>query len=209
VTAVRWFGAPILTLIAAGCTSVGTSQAFDPADLQAGSGWIVVRGVPVGRQTAEAGCGIAALGMIFGYWSIEEWPRERIEQACPVVEGRGSRARDLRACARDAGLEAHLIHGSWEDLLTELRSGRPVIVGLLKSYRGGNDPHYEVLVALHPGDRRVVTLDPRHGWRQNSLHGFLTEWEGTTHLLLIFSAPGRPSPSGAIRDAGGTGGSAP
>lgn len=187
----RGFGGLLLALGLSGCTSVGSARAFDPADLDAASGWIAVHGVPVARQASEADSGITALGMIFGYWGLEDWSRERIEHVCPVIGGRGSRARDLRSCARDAGLEAHLIHGSWEDLLRELRAGRPVIVGLLKSYRSGKDPHYEVLVALHPADRVVVTLDPRDGWRQNTAHGFLTEWEGTTELLLIFASPTR------------------
>jgi ABC-type bacteriocin/lantibiotic exporter with double-glycine peptidase domain len=203
----RTFVGLVLALVVSGCTSVGSARAFDPADLDAGSGWIAVRGVPLGRQTREADSGIAALDMIFGYWGLEDWPRERIERACPVIGGRGTRARDLRSCARDAGLEAHLIHGSWEDLLRELRAGRPVIVGLLQSYRSGKDPHYEVLVALHPADRLVVTLDPRRGWQQNSAHGFLTEWEGTTELLLIFAGPPRALSPGTARDVGAPRGS--
>jgi len=205
----RCFVGLVLALGVSGCTSVGSARAFDPADLDEGSGWVAVRGVPVGRQAGEADSGIAALGMIFGYWGLEDWSLERIERACPVIAGRGTRARDLRSCARDAGLEAHLIHGSWEDLLRELRAGRPVIVGLLQSYRSGKDPHYEVLVALHPADRLVVTLDPHRGWRQNSAHGFLTEWEGTTELLLVFSSPARARSPGTGRDAGTAHGSDP
>jgi hypothetical protein len=79
-----------------------------------------------------------------------------------------------------------MIHGSWADLRRELLMGRPVIVGLVKSTAGGPVTHYELVVALHPRERRVVTLDPAHGWRQNTVDGFLTEWEATTGLLLVF-----------------------
>lgn len=114
MTPAQWFGASLAALVAAGsgCSSLGSDRAFDPRDLDGSSGWVAVLGVPVLRESCEAESGIAALGMIFAHWGVRGWPRERIERACPVVGGRGTRARDLRSCAREAGLEAHLVHGS-------------------------------------------------------------------------------------------------
>jgi ABC-type bacteriocin/lantibiotic exporter with double-glycine peptidase domain len=177
---------PILLAAVTGCSYFGTARDFDPGELDASDGWVAVRDVPVRLQKAESDCGITALTMICEYWQLEGWPRDRIEAACPILENRGTRARDLRACARQAGLETYMIHGSWADLRRELLLGHPVIVGLVKSTAGGPVTHYELVVGLHPRERRVVTLDPAHGWRQNTVDGFLTEWEATTGLLLVF-----------------------
>jgi ABC-type bacteriocin/lantibiotic exporter with double-glycine peptidase domain len=190
----------LLVFGATACSTRGTTPSFDPEELRSSPGWIAVNGVPVSRQTGESDSGIAALTMIFGYWGIDEWSRDRVATACPVIAHHGNRARDLRACAREAGLDAHLVHGAWEDLVHELRAGRPVIVGLVKSYRKGPMMHYEVVVAVHPHQHRIVTLDPAHGWRENTAHAFLVEWEASTGLLLVFQAnPPVPVPQTARR----------
>jgi ABC-type bacteriocin/lantibiotic exporter with double-glycine peptidase domain len=204
-----------LLALGPGCSTVGTSRPFDPAELDAMPGWVAARDIPFQRQKDDEGSGIAALDMIFGHWKIEEWPRQRIEASCPVLEGRGTRARDLRRCAREAGLDSHLVHGSWDDLLGELRCGRPVVVGLVQSYRGGPELRYVVVAAVHPRERLVATLDPARGWRRTSVHGFQMEWEGSTNLLLVFL--GRSSARGitsgpdphAPRDADSASGSRP
>ena len=193
-------GATLLATIAfgSGCSHLGSSRPFSPAELETSDGWVAVHGVPFRSQTADADSGIAALGMIFAYWGLEDWPRERIEATCSVLKGRGTPARELRACARGAGLESHLVHGVWDDLVGELRCGRPVVVGLATSCEEGAGLRYEVVVAVHPHERRVVTLDPARGWREIGVHGFLTEWEETRNLLLVFS--GRSSPPGVASD---------
>ena len=50
-------------------------------------------------------------------------------------------------------------------------------------------PHYEVVVAIHVGQRIVVTLDPAEGYRQNSFDGFVAEWKPAARLTLVASAP--------------------
>lgn len=69
--------------------------------------------------------------------------------------------------------------------------------------------HYEVVVGFHRRKRILLTLDPAHGWRQNSIDGFLNEWEPATGLLLVFMGkagrPPRPGPVTAPSEAGSTG----
>lgn len=185
-------------LLAAGCS--GSAQSFDPAEFRSSPGWIVVNDVPMVLESADSRSGVAALAMILGYWGVNTWPPERIEAACPVIDQQGSRPRDLRACARQAGLEAHLVHGTWDDLVHELRLDRPVIVGLVKSYRKHPVLHYEVVVGLQPRERRLVTLDPAHGWRENGVREFQVEWESTTCLLLVFERPTAARWAPVVRD---------
>jgi ABC-type bacteriocin/lantibiotic exporter with double-glycine peptidase domain len=169
-----------------GCSYLGTARAFDPGEMETSAGWVRVPNVPLQLQNSESDCGLAALSMIFHYWGLQDWTPDRIEQSCPVIPDRGVRARDLRACARQAGLECYLVHGSWKDLDQELRRGHPMIVGLVKAYASGPVTHYEVVVGYHSQKRLLITLDPAHGWRQNTVDGFLDEWEATTTLLLVF-----------------------
>lgn len=181
-----------LLLAGTGCY-LGTATDADPSFFRTQPGWIVLEGVPYRAQETGTGSGIAALSMILAYWEGEGWTPDQVARKVPGLEHRESPARDLRACAREAGLESYLIHGSWADLLRELLQGRPAIVGLAKPYQGGVNAHYEVVVGLNPEARLVLTLDPARGWRQNSVEGFLDEWEPTTCLLLVFAAPSPPA----------------
>jgi hypothetical protein len=53
--------------------------------------------------------------------------------------------------------------------------------------------HYEVAVAVHAEQQRIVTLDPANGWRSNSIARFLEEWKAAARLtLLVFPADGGP-----------------
>jgi hypothetical protein len=100
----------------------------------------------------------------------------------------GIAAGRLRDHARGHGLASYLIAGELADLEHELARGRPVLVGLVKPQRRGALAHYEVVVAVHPERRAVVTLDPAEGLRQNSYDGFVAEWEPAGRLTLIVSA---------------------
>lgn len=188
-------------VLVAGCSYLGSATNFNPEELATSEGWLAVPDVPVIRQKEESDCGVAAISMILGYWSIP-CPDQKAADDCPVVPGQGSKAGDLRDCARSATLEAYLIHGEWEDLRSEISLGHPVLIGLVKAYVTGAVTHYEVVVALHPDRKVIVSLDPGHGWRQNSFEGFLREWEATGRLTLVVfgKVPGRP-PKAKARSA--------
>jgi hypothetical protein len=135
--------------------------------------------------------------MVLAYWVVSLSPHE-LESAFSSATSDGVKARDLRDFARKKGLKSYLIHGQWEDLEKEVRQGRPVIVGLVKPYVSGGLTHYEVVVAIHPDQKKVVTLDPGRGWRQNSQDGFRLEWEPAGYLTMVFfreeTPPSQPNP---------------
>lgn len=173
----------------AGCVAVykGTARAFDPGEAAAEPGWILLRDVPEIRQETESDCGAAALAMMLQYWQAPDTARA-IFESCGSPAG-GIRAGDLRAYAHRQGLKAFVIAGTIEDLEKELGKRRPVLVGLVKYYVTGAvahaPTHYEVVVGWHPERKAVVTLDPAHGWRQNTLEGFLSEWEPAGRVTLV------------------------
>lgn len=183
----RGLGLLALVALAACSTYRGTARDVSAATIQAEPGWVLVRDVPYVQQQGETECGAAALGMVVSYWTGTK-PDAVVTHFRPVSE-RGIAAGRLRDYARTQGLASYLIEGTVEDLVREIKAGRPVLVGLSKpqSRRRVLD-HYEVVVGLH-GDRQlVVTLDPEHGWRQNTVQGFMREWKIAGFVTLIVSA---------------------
>ncbi len=176
-----------LLLLLAGCSSyIGSARDFSPRAFEREPGWLRVEGVPFLHQRAESDCGAAAVAMVVSYWTSVA-PAELAAKLQPAP-ARGLKAGVLRDFATRHGLASFLVHGQLDDLAHELESGRPVLVGLVKPQRKGVLTHYEVVVAYHPGRALVVTLDPSEGWRQNSVPGFLAEWQPAGNLALVVSA---------------------
>ena len=182
--------AACLVLVAGCSTYAGSARDFSPGALAREPGWVAIGGVPLVRQETESECGAAAVAMVVSYWTGAA-PARILAGIRPAPE-RGLPAGRLRQLARRHRLAAFLIRAELADLEHELRRGRPVLVGLAKPQRRGVLSHYEVVVAIHPRRRRVVTLDPGHGWRQNSYAGFLAEWRPVRGLALVVSPRGRP-----------------
>jgi ABC-type bacteriocin/lantibiotic exporter with double-glycine peptidase domain len=187
-------GAPLLvlqvTLVIGGCYT-GAARTVSPADLGRDPGWRIVPGVPFVEQRAENDCGAAALAMVLRYWGLPV-RLEAITPGQPRHAERGLRAGELRDFARGRGLEAFVVQGQLTDLWAEIERARPVIVGLGKPYGDERLAHYEVVVGLHRQRRRILTLDPARGWRENSLEAFAAEWAPAQQLLLVvFRLAGR------------------
>jgi ABC-type bacteriocin/lantibiotic exporter with double-glycine peptidase domain len=157
------------------------------------SGWLLVPGVPLVTQRERADCGAAALAMVLQYWGLAV-TRDQITAAHPPAgdDRRGLRAGELRDFSRARGLQAFVVEGGLDDISSELQRARPVIVGLGKPYGSERYAHYEVVVGLHRARRRILTLDPARGWRENSLEGFAAEWAPARRILLVvFRMAGR------------------
>jgi ABC-type bacteriocin/lantibiotic exporter with double-glycine peptidase domain len=180
-------------LVLAGCYT-GTARTVSPFEIARDPGWLVVREVPFREQRAEKDCGAAALAMVLQYWGLAI-TRDEISAAHAAGTGggrRGLRAGELRDFTRARGLEAFVVKGGLDDITRELSQARPVIVGLGKPYGSELYAHYEVVVGLHRSRRRILSLDPARGWRENSLEGFAAEWAPAQQLLLVvFRTAGR------------------
>jgi ABC-type bacteriocin/lantibiotic exporter with double-glycine peptidase domain len=178
--------AALALLVSACSTYAGSSKRATPATVASDAGWIRVAEVPLVKQKHESDCGAAAIAMVVSYWTGAEPPA--LVAGLGKVTPRGIKAGRLRDFARRHGLAAFLVRGEVADLQHELANGRPVLVGLAKPQQKGVLTHYEVVVGYHPEKRVVVTLDPALGWRQNSLDGFLEEWQPSGRLALVVSA---------------------
>jgi hypothetical protein len=194
----------LLAALCACSSYTGSARDFAPGALAREPGWLAVDGVQPTRQESESGCGAAAIAMVVSYWTGAA-PDRLMAELAPVPE-RGLAAGRLRRFARGHGLAAFLIAADIADLEHEVRRGRPVLVGLVKPQRRGVLSHYEVVVAIHPGRRRVVTLDPGHGWRENGFDGFLAEWRPVRGLALLVSPVRAAPPSRGAAGRSGAGG---
>jgi ABC-type bacteriocin/lantibiotic exporter with double-glycine peptidase domain len=192
--------APVLALVglvaglAACSTYRGTARDTTPAQLTSEPGWLLVRDVPYAAQETEVECGAAAIGMVVAYWTGQD-ARSAFSHFRPVGE-RGIAAGKLRDYARDRGLAAFVIEGKPDDLVRELKAGRPVLVGLSKPQSKDRVlDHYEVVVGIHKDTKRIATLDPAEGWRENSLEGFFREWQIAGYVAIVVSSKPEPAAS--------------
>jgi ABC-type bacteriocin/lantibiotic exporter with double-glycine peptidase domain len=175
---------------ASGCASYqGTAHPAKVERMTMEPGWVGVADVPEVRQNGNKDCGAAALSAVLDYWG-KPVGRARIDSELRPEAGRGIRAGDLRDYARKQGFAAFAFYGNLQDVKRELELGRPVIVGTVKPYDDERvRAHYEVVVGYHPDKRLVMTMDPAHGFRQNTLDGFLAEWASTNWVTVVVMAP--------------------
>jgi ABC-type bacteriocin/lantibiotic exporter with double-glycine peptidase domain len=179
-------GAPLLLVLAVACRSyLGTAHDVSPRVLDE-PGWLRVHGVQFLPQRSESDCGAAAIGMVVGFWT--RTPPDTIAATLRPAPAAGIKAARLREVARSRALAAYVIAGEVADLERELAAGRPVLVGMVKPHRKESLDHYEVVIALHRERRLVITLDPAEGMRENTLDGFVAEWQATGKVTIVVSS---------------------
>ena len=174
----------VLAVLLSGCTYLGSAKGFSPAEFASDPRWIRVGDTPLVLQAAQHDCGAAAVAMVLGHWN-RSLPFDQLISRMPRNYTERYSAQDLKTVLESQGLRARMIKGAQEHLRDEISKGRPVIVGLGKVSLDGAMAHFEVVVALHPVEMRVVTLDPARGWRENSLAGFLDEWDMSGRAMIV------------------------
>lgn len=185
-----------LYVAAAGCVALPAGQARPTTydDLRREDGWLLLDSVPHVAQSSRSDCGAASLAMVLALWGVDA-SVESLGIECAAPGDEGLRASALRDAARRRGLAAFVFAGRMEDLEHELRRGRPVVVGLMKSAGPATASHYEVVVGLHPATQRVATLDPASGLVLNELSEFAREWEAARGVTLVVFRPAAPAAS--------------
>jgi ABC-type bacteriocin/lantibiotic exporter with double-glycine peptidase domain len=180
----RAAAAALALVSATGCASLGgRSRTFDESRLDHAEGWTVAASTPAVLQVGSKDCGAAALAMVAGRWRVPlslegaTTALDGIAASPPGSRADGARLGDLRDVARAHGLTAYAVKGDRDMLLYELRTGRPVVVGVLIPHSMGRArSHYEVVVAWNADDDQYVTIDPARGWRVRSWTELDAEW---------------------------------
>lgn len=147
-------------------------------------GWLRAPSIVEQRQRSTEDCGAAAAAVVAARW--QGAAVAPVVMASTPVPKRGLRAVQIRDLLRGRGLRSFVIAGTFADLEHELAAGRPVIVGTVKPMSNGKAlRHYEVVVALLPAERRVVTFDPSNGWRQQSYAELDREWKPSARTAIV------------------------
>jgi len=199
VTAIR--RALLVLALATPACYTGSAQTVTAGGMAAiarDPGWQVAPDVPFIPQSTASDCGPAALAMVFAHFRVAPpAPTDGPELAKGDV-----RAGALRDVARQRGLEAFVVSGTFDDLFAQIGRGRPVMVGLAKpmALTGGRAlAHYEVVIGLNRSRRRVLSLDPAVGVRENSFEGFAREWAPTKQVAIVIFPREGQSPLVSLR----------
>jgi len=184
----RWLS--WLAVAAVGCASYqGSAHAVATASLANDPGWTRIEHLPVTRQAGAKDCGAAALSSVLNYWERAPNPaddREVIDRTLRQSPSEGLTAGALRDYARKLGFQAYVFNGTLADLRHEVAAGRPVIVGVHKPLSDKSWlTHYEVFIGIQPLKAQVLTFDPAHGLRENTVAAFLEEWKRSGQVTLV------------------------
>ena len=185
-----WLSLIIVALLAAtGCRLSYTGGAKPVAPAQLDDRWLRASATPVVKQREQKDCGLAALAMVAGAWG-QTWDVADLKRDVKMTK-KGVKLGALRDIARTRGLEAYAIAGTHEDLRRELAQGRPVLIGLQLPFEQRRAlHHYEVVVAVHRGDGRVITLDPATGkYMQRTRAVLEKEWKPVGFPTLVVVGP--------------------
>ena len=172
-----------------GCATYrGTASATQPSVAAQEGGWIKVPHFLLVLQEKNNDCGAAALAAVERFRGRPVSPAS-IEATLGRTDNR-LRAGDIESYARKSGLSSYVFFGTMTDVVHELRHGRPVIVGLAKTFAEKKAiSHYEVVVGYEPKKKLVLLLDPGRGWQVDSLTGFAEEWARTKAVTIVAFLP--------------------
>ncbi len=161
-------------LVVIATSLVGLGIAAEPTEI-----WL---DVPFVKQEKNA-CGTACIAMVMQYWirqdgGLPSWKADAdtIQQALYPKGAKGIFAADMERYFEETGFRAFVFRGEWIDLKQHLSKGRPLIVCLRESGRGG-PLHYVVVAGMNwqgglllindPAQRKLLRLDRasfERGW---------------------------------------------
>jgi len=180
-------------LLLNGCLYQGAAVGVDEQQLESEPGAVSVR-VPLVRQLGDKDCGAAAVASILQFWG-ERVTQAEIRRATRTPPDQPIAAGSLQEYLSRRGYENFLVKGTLGDLRNELKTGRPVLVGMLKPYVGKQWlAHYEVVTGISP--RHVYTMNPGSGLERYPTEGFEREWQGSKRLTLVIAPKSRPDQQG-------------
>jgi len=162
---------------------------------------LVLAGVPAVAQSDSLPCGAACLASVALYWD-NTLPPGRVAEVVRSKDKAEHSASELCALAERLGLAAYAFQGTMEDIETQVRKGRPMIVMIrphfveppfwapysrlamwitLKILR----PRHWVTVAGLPADGALLILDPGAGAYRIERKAFEKEWRKHRNICVL------------------------
>lgn len=164
--------------------------------------------ISVVEQTNQSSCGPACLSSVLRYWDKEVSEEELIKKY-PNVEGQRYLILELQHIAESEGLKSYVLSMDQKpraEVEEQILKGRPVICALRlprhlylldriplfrTNYRnmtwtlGSRKDHFVVVAGLNP--KKVLVMDPAHGFASFSWRRFERAWARMKHACLLIS----------------------
>ena len=197
---------PAACLLAQGCGGLPTHT--DDPSFRRRYGDFTYCTVEVVRQSRDDTCGPACLSSVLQYWDVE-LPEARVLQKYPTPKPRPYLLVELRAIAEAEGLKAYVIamdDETHEEICEQISKGRPLVCAVrpphglhlldgipilgpawqaLAMALNPRKNHF-VVVAGHDS-RRILLMDPAHGFVTLSWPRFETAWSRMKYACLLVS----------------------
>lgn len=136
----------------------------------------------------EYQCGSAAVEMLFSHLGYP-YPSTKIEKEVFSPDSRGSLQSALVAIGRRNGFVSHEITG-FEELLSELFAGRPVIVLQNLALKFWPKWHYAVVVGFDSKDKSFILHSGTNEYLKVSGNSFQATWQRAGGWGLTYLRPG-------------------
>jgi ABC-type bacteriocin/lantibiotic exporter with double-glycine peptidase domain len=147
--------------------------------------------VPYVKQS-EDGCGSAAISMLLEYWNAhgalvgsQRADSTAIQKQLYSRKARGIHASDMESYLKQSGFRVFPLNGDWQDLLEQLKQGRPLIATIQP---GSNKTplHYVVVTGIDWQSGAVFINDPARGKLLRIRRAdFEREWRPSRNWMLL------------------------
>ena len=139
----------------------------------------------------DNGCGAASVSMVMQYWAAQQHrqpgPASRVDAIQKQVYSsklHGATPAALERYLQHHGYLTFAVSGTWKDLETQVRKGRPLIVALRPD--GQRDLHYVVIDGIDSGREMVTMNDPAlRKLLTEERAGFEKDWSATHYWMLL------------------------
>jgi len=180
----------LVALAATGCVSLPPAPARDSVP--------ELTDVAFFPQTAYD-CGPAALATILDATGVMTTPTALVEQVY-VEDLEGSLQAELMAATRRAERIPVPLGRSFDALIDEVASGRPVLVLLNLGFARAPIWHYAVVVGYDADSEHVILRSGEEPRRRERTRRFLRQWQLAEYWAFVAAAPGE-IPVGATPEA--------
>ena len=147
--------------------------------------------VPYVKQS-EDGCGSAAISMLLEYWiahgagvDSQRADADAIQKRLYSRKVRGIDASDMQRYLRESGFRVFPLNGEWNDLLEQLKQGRPLIASLQPG-NARTPLHYVVVTGIDWQNGAVFLNDPARGkLLRVAREDFEKQWRPNRNWMLL------------------------
>jgi ABC-type bacteriocin/lantibiotic exporter with double-glycine peptidase domain len=191
----------IVMIVMSMCAGCANARYDRGSSIESLADTVQVYGVPPVAQSSKYQCGYVCLASVALYYNTNT--SKLVEGVLPEkFSGRPLSAKELLEMSKELGLIGFAYEGSLEDLTTNLKKGRPVIVLLndpprtahWPSFEWAKEtvntllaiPHWVVVIGLTPKGEFVLH-DPRKGRLLMSTKTFEQVWKKQSRVSVLIS----------------------